>query len=189
MGFTITDEIFIAYSLCPRKAFLLTYTEERGQLHELQQIIEQKRLVNQCKHFETIEVNNPTTFSYSAKNFGREPERIINARLISNELQADCDILTKTNGKTYEPTIITGTYHVNDTDKLRLMFIGQVLAKVQGSPPANGNIITISGKQFLIKLQQSHKKLTSLLQPLRSWDGCISIPDEPVVFLSEYSTC
>jgi predicted RecB family nuclease len=186
MGFTITDDIFIAYSQCPRKAFLLAYTGERGQSHELQQILEQKRQVNQYKHLDTIDVNKPNIFSYNAKNFGKESERIINVRLISNDLQAYCDILTKNTDKTYEPTIITGTYHIYDTDKLRLMFIGQVLSKVQGSPPTNGNIITISGKQCLIKLQQSHKKLTSLLHPLRTWDECNSIPDEPVVLLNKH---
>jgi len=145
MTITITDEIFVAYSQCPRKAYLLMYSEERGQLHEYQQILEQNQLANQYRHLDVLK-HKLNVCPYSVENLKKGCDLLINARLIADELQADCDVLTKVNEQAYEPTIFIGTHSVNDTDKLRLMFIGHVLAKVQASPPATGHIIAIDNK-------------------------------------------
>jgi predicted RecB family nuclease len=183
MTITITDEMVVAYSQCPRKAFLLAYSEERGQLHEYQQILEQNRLTNQYSHLDVLR-HRPNVSPYSVENLKKGCDLLINARLIANELQADCDVLTKVNEQTYEPTIFIGTHSVNDTDKLRLMFIGHVLAKVQGNPPATGHIIAIDNKPSKVKLQ-SRKALASSLDPLREWATNAS-PAEPPIILNKH---
>ena len=66
MTITITDEIFVAYSQCPRKAYLLMYSDERGQLHEYQQILEQNRLANQDRHLDTLR-HKPNVYPYNAE--------------------------------------------------------------------------------------------------------------------------
>ena len=165
------------------------YSDERGQLHEYQQILEQNRLANQYRHFDVLR-HKPNVYPYSAENFKKGGDLLINARLIADELQADCDVLTKVNEQTYEPTIFIGTHSINDTDRLRLMFIAYVLAKVQGSPPAMGHIITIDGKASKVKLRQGHKALTSSLDPLREWVTNASPPAEPPSVLSRHcSVC
>jgi hypothetical protein len=139
MAITITDEFVIAYSQCPRKAYLLMYSEEHGQLHEYQQILEQNRLTNQYQYLEALKPKL-NAYPYSVESIEKGYDLLINARLIADDLQANCDVLTKVTERTYEPTIFMGTYSINDTDKLRLMFIGYILAKVQGVPPETGQI-------------------------------------------------
>jgi len=187
MAITITDEVLVAYSQCPRKAYLLLYSEERGQLHEIQQILEQRRLANQCKHLDILRQNNkPNVYPHNDENFRKGCELLINARLTANELQADCDVLTKVNKQTYEPTIFIGTHSVNDSDRLRLMFIGHVLGKIQDSPPVTGNLVAMDGKPSSIKLQQGQKTLISLLDPLQQWVANDSSPTEPPAILNKH---
>ena len=44
----ITSEVVIAYSQCPRKAYLLLFSPDKGEPHEYVQILEQQR----CEHQE-----------------------------------------------------------------------------------------------------------------------------------------
>src|SRR5438132_8197161 len=51
---TITPEILVAYSQCPRKAFLLLCTDERGMPHEYLRILEQQKRLNQVNYLHTL---------------------------------------------------------------------------------------------------------------------------------------
>ena len=68
MAITITDKILIAYSQCPREAYLLMYSDERGQLHEYQQIIEQRRLANRSNHLDVLTQNKSSVYPYNFEN-------------------------------------------------------------------------------------------------------------------------
>jgi predicted RecB family nuclease len=185
MAITITDELIIAFSQCPLKAYHLAYSDEHGQLHEYQKILEENRLTNQHKHFDAIKYK-PNIYPYSVESIKKDYDLIINARLIKDELQADCDILTKVDEHTYEPAICIGTHSINDTDKLRLMFVGYVLAKIQEASPVTGRIITMDGKTSKVKLQQGRKILISLLQSLQEWATNIPSPREPPIILNKH---
>jgi hypothetical protein len=148
MAITITSQIVVAYSQCPRKAYLLMYSEKHGQLHEYQQILEQNRLAYQSRHLDILK-QKPNVYPYNLENLKKGCDILIDPRLTADGLQADCDILTKVGKQTYEPTILIGTRAIDDTDKLHLIFIGHVLTKVQGNPPAIGHIIAADGNQRL----------------------------------------
>ena len=83
MTITITDEMVVAYSQCPRKAYLLMYSEERGQPHEYQQILEQNRLTNQYNHLNVLR-HEPNVYLYSAENLKKGCDPLITARLIAD---------------------------------------------------------------------------------------------------------
>ena len=89
MTTTISEEILIAYSQCPRKAYFLSYTAERGQSHEYQQILKQNQIANQHKHLDALG-HKPNVYPYSVENLKKGYDFLINARLIVDELQADC---------------------------------------------------------------------------------------------------
>jgi predicted RecB family nuclease len=185
MAITITSQIVVAYSQCPRKAHLLMYSDERGQSHEYQQILEQNRLTYQNRHLDTLR-QKPNVYPYNLENLKKGCDILINAGLAADGLQADCDILTKVDKQTYEPTILIGAYIISDTDKLHLMYIGHVLAKVQGNPPATGHIIAVDGKPSKVRLQQSRKTLIALLEPLQKWTAADSPPTEPPIMLNKH---
>ena len=165
----ITSEIVVAYSHCPRKAFLLLFTEEEGRSHEHLQLLEQEKVSNREKH---INLLKQKVFGLKSSYIGsteQDSNFLINTTLQSNVLEVHCDVLTKVAGTsslgayTYEPTIFTGLYRPGKEQELELFFIGHVLEKVQGKLPIIGTVIDMGGISHKIKLENSTSSLNQIL--------------------------
>ena len=52
---TITTDIVVAYSQCPRKAYLLLFSPDKGEPHEYVQILEQQRCENQERYIDHLQ--------------------------------------------------------------------------------------------------------------------------------------
>ena len=189
MNILITSEVLQAYSLCPRKAFLLVSGKELGTLHEYEQILIRKQLENQAKNLELLKRKQNDVYPYSVSNLENGFKFLINANLNTNHFQAYCSILTKVNKFIYEPTIFIGTHTINHTDKLRLLFAGYVLTKIQERPPEKGYIVNMKGKSRQLNLVQSHKVLTPLLEPLQEWLNESSLEEPPVILNKHCPLC
>ncbi len=186
MTMTITADMLTAYAPCPRKAYLLMCSEERGQIHEYEQILAHNRLAHQHKHIDLLSQSEANVQPYSVDNLKKGCEMLVNAELTADGLQADGAILTKADKRTYEPTIFIGTHRITDTDKRRLWFTGHVLAKVQGRPPTRGRIISVDGTSSLVKLAGNPQALVSPLESLRRGAGEASPLEEPPVLLNKH---
>ena len=81
MSKAITSEILIAYSQCPRKAFLLLYTDTSGTPHEYTKFLEQQRQDNQLKYLNILRRKKVDLKPYSPNNLKGKHEFLINARL------------------------------------------------------------------------------------------------------------
>lgn len=185
MNVVITSEVLQAYSLCPRKAYLLVYGKERGIPHEYEQILRKYQLANQSKNLEIFKQKHTDVYPYSVSNLKEGYEFLIDATLTADNLQAYCSILARVNKLSYEPTIFIGTHTINNTDKLSLMFAGYVLEKIQGKLPAVGHIVNVKGESRRLKLEESLKVLTPPLKPLQGWLNS-SPPEEPPVMLNKH---
>ncbi len=115
----ITSEIVVAYSQCPRKAFLLLCTDEQGMLHEYMCILEQQKSLNQIDYMNMLNVLKLTSLeekSHSVTDLAHEGNLVIKATLKTEGLEAYCDVLTQVEsssspgGSSYESTIVVGTY-------------------------------------------------------------------------------
>ena len=51
---TITVDIVGAYAQCPRKAYLLLFSPDKGEPHEYVQILEQQRSANQERYLHRL---------------------------------------------------------------------------------------------------------------------------------------
>jgi hypothetical protein len=45
----ITSEVVVAYAQCPRKAYLLLFSPDRGEPHEYVRMLEQQRCEHQAR--------------------------------------------------------------------------------------------------------------------------------------------
>ena len=61
MHTTITSEIVVAYSQCPRKAFLLLCTDEQGLPHEYMRMLEQQKILNQLNYRQALNAHTQTS--------------------------------------------------------------------------------------------------------------------------------
>src|SRR5438128_8241196 len=112
----ITPEIVVAYSQCPRKAYLLLFSPDKGEPHEYVQILEQQRRAHQERYTDHLQQTHADVQPYSVENLRKGSEVLINAHLQVDGLAADCGVLTRVEGTStfgkyhYEPTICIGMH-------------------------------------------------------------------------------
>jgi len=138
----ISNEVVAAYSHCPRKAFLLHCTEERGTPHEYLEMLEECTNVSRSRYWALLRETSAPIRSYGDDAISSRINVLTEANLRAGDLEAYCDALTKvgtrrgrSNSAAYEPTIVAG---VQREHILRLSFAGYVLGQVQGTNSRRG---------------------------------------------------
>lgn len=195
MSKIITSEILVAYSQCPRKAFLLFCTEEKGTQHEYVSILQKKKNDNQSKYFNSLRKMDFDIQSHNTNNLRDASDFFINSTLKAEGLEAKCDLLTKVKkpsslgGYSYEPTIIVGTHNINKEHKLELFYVGYVLGKIQNRLPENGTIIGLNEIPHKVKLKNSTEMLLPLFSRLREWIANPSTQPPPVILNKHCPYC
>jgi predicted RecB family nuclease len=191
----ITSEVVVAYAQCPRKAYLLMFSPDKGELHEYVQILEQQRQENQERYLNRPQQTHADVHPYSLEHLRKGSEVLINARLQVDGFAADCGVLTRVEGKStfgkhrYEPTIFVGTHSTTKEQKLALSFVGHVLGRLQHTPPMAGRILGMDGKAHSVKLDKASKTLTPLLAPLQEWTTVDSPAPPPLVLNKHCPLC
>jgi hypothetical protein len=95
----ITQDIFVAYSRCPRKAFLLLFHKEASHEHEYEKINKMNRVVNQNEFMaKNFHMHGPVR-SADVSCLRQSKAVIISALLRSDGLAADCALLTRVRRK------------------------------------------------------------------------------------------
>jgi predicted RecB family nuclease len=192
---TITADIVVAYAQCPRKAYLLLFSPDKGEPHEYVQILEQQRHTNQGRYIDHLQHTHADVQPYSVENLRKGSQALINAHLQADGLAADCGVLTRVEGTStfgkysYEPSIFAGTHSISNEQKLELSFVGYVLERLQSTSPAAGRMIGIDGKAHTVKLEESTKVLKPLLEPLQAWIAVVSPKPPPVMLNHHCPTC
>ncbi len=191
MNRTINPEIVVAYVQCPRKAYLLLYSDEVGKINEYIAILERQKSVNHNEYVENLKQQHSDVQPYSDRNLRNGISFLIGGKLESKGCEAACGILTKVSSPSslgehsYEPTIFVGTHQINGDQKLELIFIGHILGQVQGKPPITGRIISTELKSHEISLESSYKILTPILRDLQGLIQAKS-PEPPSLILNKH---
>jgi predicted RecB family nuclease len=148
----ITSEIVVAYAQCPRKAYLLLFSPDKGEPHEYVQILEQQRQAHQERYIDHLQQTHADVQPYSEENLRKGSKILINAHLQVDGFAADCGVLTRVEGIStfgryrYEPSIYVGTHSMTKEQQLELSFVGYVLERLQHTSPAAGRIIGMDGE-------------------------------------------
>src|SRR5215467_4007595 len=191
----ITSEIVVAYAQCPRKAYFLLFSPDKGEPHEYVQILEQQRQANQERYIDHLKHTHADVQPYSLENLRQESKVLINAHLQVDGFAADCGVLTRVEGKStfgkysYEPSIFVGTHSISKEQQLELSFVGYVLERFQHRSPTAGRIIGMDGKSHTVKLGASAKALRPLLEPLHEWITVDSPKPPPIVLNKHCPLC
>jgi predicted RecB family nuclease len=191
----ITTDIVVAYSQCPRKAYLLLFSPDKGAPHEYGQILEQQRCANQERYVDRLKQTHADVQPYSLEHLRKGSKVLINAHLQVDGFAADCGVLTRVEGTSmfgkygYEPSIFAGTHSISKEQKLELSFVGYVLERLQSTRPVAGKIIGMDGTSHAVKLGDSSKALAPLLEPLYEWIKADSPTPPPIVLNKHCPLC
>jgi len=91
----ICTHVVAAHSHCPRKAFLLHFTEERGTPHEYLDMLEECTNVSRSKHLSVLHQTSRQIRSYRDGILSSGIDVLTEANLKAGDLEAYCDVLTK----------------------------------------------------------------------------------------------
>jgi len=190
----ISSEIVVAYSHCPRKAFLLA-SGEQGVDVEYANILTQQKNFQKDKRMESI---SPTEFAIQidkVNNLKKHRDILANVNLRSEYFEANCDILARVDKVSpskkvgYEPTIFIGTHNVGQEHKLELAFVGHVLGKIEGQIPEKGTIVSTDGKSHGLKIKPLLKSLQKIVSPLQDWLSFPTSQPPPIILNKHCSVC
>lgn len=148
----ITSGAIVAYTHCPREAFLLLCTDEHGTPHDYPRLLAQQQRVNQSGYVERLKQQYPEAMAYPGRLPRAGRSMLLAATLRVQDLEADCAVLTPAARSTaghgsggrspvYEPTLVAGTHTMSEDQRLELVFGGFVLGQLQQVRPASGRII------------------------------------------------
>jgi predicted RecB family nuclease len=191
----ITTDIVVAYSQCPRKAYLLLFSPDKGEPHEYVQILEQQRCANQERYVNRLKQTHAEVQPYSLEHLRKGSQVLINAHLQVKGFAADCGVLTRVEGTStfgkyrYEPSIFAGTHSISKEQKLELSFVGYVLERLQSTSRTAGRMIGIDGTSHTVKLDHDSKDLRRLLEPLHAWTTADSPKPPPIVLNKHCPLC
>jgi hypothetical protein len=138
----ITLHIVEAYSLCPRKAFLLQRGEPLGEPHEYVRIIEEQEAANRRAYRASLAGAANAIDARGPANLMAGHHVILDAVVVADDLEARCDALKRgkatadQKGYDYEPVKVLGTGRVTKSQILSLAYVGHVLGHVQPRPNA-----------------------------------------------------
>jgi predicted RecB family nuclease len=169
MKSSITSEVLVAYSQCPRKAFELFIQNRQQEIPEYVRLLRERERNNREQHIEALRREHRNIAEYTEHNFQEGYKFYHTVKLRLDDLEANCGILSRVNGKNlYQPTIFCGTYKIAKEKKFELLFVGYVLGHIQANLPEYGFIIGLN-KRHKIKLEPGYKQLLPLLEDLRIW--------------------
>ena len=188
---TITSDVVVASAQCPRKAYLLLFSPDKGILHAYTAILAQQRGEHQERYIEGLKHKHADVRPYTVERLRTGRGVLLHARLQADGLEADCEVLMRVEGLSpgglprYEPITFAGTFRVTSEQKLALSFVAYVLERLQHTWPAAGRIIGLDGTAHTIKLDKSATVLLPLLAPLQAWTAT-DTPEPPPVILNKY---
>jgi len=178
----ISSEIVVAYSHCPRKAFLLA-SGEQGVDVEYVNILTQQKNLQKDKCTEGINQSELVVQINKLNSLKKYGDTLVNVNLKSEFLEANCDILERVDKMTssrkasYEPTVFIGTRSIKKEHKHELAFAGYVLGEIAGQIPEKGLIVNADGENHKLNLKPLMKSVRKIISTLRDW--LASPPSQP----------
>jgi len=195
MNKIISSDVFVAYSQCHRKAYLLLFTKQKGKIHEYTRILHQQKISNQHQYINVLKQKHSDVQPFVEMGLTGRCDFLVEATLQADGLEADCGLLIKVKSSSalgrysYEPTIFAGTHTATKEQRLQVMFAGYVLGQMQKKQSAAGRIIRMEGRSTKVKLEDNGKTLIPILEPLQEWVNEDSPEAPPVILNKHCSLC
>jgi predicted RecB family nuclease len=194
MSKTITSNLVEAYSLCPRKAFLLMAGEPNPGPHEHVRIAEEQAEANRQAHRLRLGAATQVIPFGGQDDLAAGRTVLADAELAADGLQARCDFLAKVDepsrlGKHgYEPVVVLGTCRAARSDTVGLAYRGIVLGEVQGKQPVAGTLVRLGDRPCKVKLAAWYKAVKKIVEALKDWTGDPAGSPPPVI-LNKHCPC
>ena len=191
----ITPDVVVAYTLCPRKAYLLLCTDEQGSPHDYPRILAADQSRNQASYLNGLKQRHGAKSGDGVTDLRPSGGPLLAVVMKTSDCEAYCDSLTsalrvKTGRGQYQPALATATHKVTQEQRLALLFVGYVLGQVKGPPPSAGTIIGTDGRTHKVSLdRRRYAELEGTIDTLRTWIQAPSADAPPAVLNKHCPLC
>jgi predicted RecB family nuclease len=169
----ITSEVAVAYTHCPRKAFLLLQTASPPPPHEYESLCRARGKSHRERYLARLRRDGHEVVGYDRDGLGAGHRYLVGVDLRAGDLSASCDVVVRIDhdpspeGHFYCPQVVAGTYSITEDQRFALAFAGHALGLIRGRPPVNGQIITLDGVAHKVDLADDRRKIASVLNEVR----------------------
>ena len=184
---SITPELVVAYWLCQRKAFLLLRGDTGDSSHEYVKLIDAHAARRLNKFLDALRTDGLDIRQNKDQGIVSDADIIAPATLKAGDLEAKVDALVRMQHASsevrgnYEPHMVVGTHIITKDQKIRLAFIGHILAKTFHYRAVTGAIINVAGSVSRIQLTKLISELGPIIDTLKAWK--VSLPSQPPLII------
>ncbi|NOT57910.1 MAG: TM0106 family RecB-like putative nuclease, partial [Deltaproteobacteria bacterium] len=188
---SLTPELVAAYSLCPRKAFLLLRGDAGDPPHEYVKLLDAHASKSLNNFLGGLRAAGFKVHQSEGQGVLGHGDVIAHATLKTDGLEAKIDALVRRQHESsgsrehYEPHLVVGTYTISQECKIRLAFIGYVLAEASHSRVEAGVIVNVAGDASRIQLTKLIPKLEPIIDTLKAWRVTPPV-QPPLVILNDH---
>lgn len=193
---TITSDLVEAYSLCPRKAFLLMAgTGANPGPHDYELVVRDQAEANRHSHCVRLAEAGEVVPFGGQNDLAAGRDVLADAELTADGLHARCDFLTKVSEPSrlgrfsYELVKVIGTCRASRQDILGLAYQGFVLGEVQGRQPPPGTLVLLGDRPCKVKMAGKHREVHRVVETLRAWAEAPGVDAPPVVLNKHCPGC
>ncbi len=168
----ISSKHIVAYSQCPRKAFLMLNSFETFDMTEYENLL----LKFQKQAFETYHTKLTNIEDYKEGILKKGFEVIKDCNINLEDFNFQSKLIIKNEGKSslgkffYEPIVFIGTNQVALENRLELAYLGFLLEKIQKKFPDKGLIIDKKGNRHRVELAKLKKPIKTIISEIQDFE-------------------
>jgi predicted RecB family nuclease len=183
---TITEDVVESYSICKRKAYQILFQKSEPCQQQYAVYLREK-----IRDAESVFIeSNGKSLPFSLDSLEGKAEVILNARFNINSFTVNNVHLEKRETKSnlgeysYEPVIFSSANKVNQVDRIKASYIGDILHKTQGKQPEKSLVVLNDGKMKSIRIDKAaHIPITN---KLKSWINSDLASEIPPFFFNKH---
>ena len=186
----ITPDLVEAYGLCRRKAFLLLRGDTGDTPHEYVRLLDAHAASSLDTFVGSLEASGRIVNRHPNPELNGRADVFTHVLLKTESLEAVVDVLVRSDpgsskARHFEPHLVVGTHTVTREQKIRLAFLGYLIAETHRFRPPTGVIVDATGRLQRIHLSKLMANLTPTIDTLNAWQT--SLPsDPPPVLLNDH---
>ena len=176
----IAPQLVTAYSLCPRKAYLLMRGDPMPPPHEYLDVLDHGSAKSKARFLASCQA---TTLN--------KEEIEVDATFSAGGLEATVDVMIRRQSsgpkppQYYEPHLFVGNNVAANEHKVAVAFLCKTIGEASESLVPTGAIVTKSGKVVRINVANVDAALSPILSSLRAWASDFP-PEPPAVVLNNH---
>ncbi len=176
----ITPQLVTAYSLCPRKAYLLMRGASMPPPHEYLDVLDHGRAKTKARFLDSCQATTLNT-----------EEIVVDSTFSAGGFEATVDVMIRRQSsgpkprQYYEPHLFVGNNVAANEHKIAVAFLCKTIGEASESILPTGAIVTKSGKVVRINVVNIDAALSPILSSLRAWASDLP-PEPPSVVLNDH---